>query len=243
MILLGIESATETVGAAVDAGPEARASISVSGRRRHAEGLAPAVRAVLELAGVPLASVGAIAVDVGPGLFTGLRVGIATAQGLGQGLGVGLIGVSSLEVLAAAAFDAGWTGTVLALVDARRGEVFAAHYGRGRRGGHPVELVAPGRHRPEHMIADALVDGHGPVLACGDAALRYRDHLEATEAVSVAGERLSAPDPAQVVSLAASRLAAGAALVGPAELQPTYLREPDARINWTQRAPETVVHG
>lgn len=234
MIVLGIESATETVGAAVDA-PDGRAALVVAGRRRHAESLAPAIEQVLALAGTTLQRVEAIAVDVGPGLFTGLRVGLATAKGLAQGLGVGLCGVGSLEVLAAAAFDAGWPGTVLAVVDARRGEVFACHYERGE-GGVPIGLAAPGRHRPERVVPDALVSDGGPVLACGDGALRYRAELEGAEVVTVAGPRLGAPDPAVVVSLARSLLDLGDPLLGPDELAPRYLREPDARINWVERA-------
>ena len=79
------------------------------------------------------------AVDLGPGLFTGLRVGVATAKGLAQGLGIGMVGVTSLEVLARAAFDTGWEGPVVAAVDARRGEVFAARYDRDpAAGGAPA---------------------------------------------------------------------------------------------------------
>ena len=77
MIILGIESATESVGAAIGDGQGAGAALSVTGRRRHAENLAPAICQVLERAGIGLNRVDAIAVDLGPGLFTGLRVGVS----------------------------------------------------------------------------------------------------------------------------------------------------------------------
>jgi len=238
VILLGIESATETVGAAVDDGQGGRASMSIAGRRRHAENLAPAIEAVLERAGVSLREVGAVALDVGPGLFTGLRVGVATAKGLAQGLGVGVLGVTSLEVLAAAAIDESWDGPVVPVADGRRGEVFAARYARGARPGELIEEVAPGRHRPEDLGAMVGSRGGPPGLACGDGALRYRGLLEAA-GLRVAGARLGAPDPAVLVSLAAARLAAGAEAVPAVAVEPVYLREADVRINWVQRTRAT----
>jgi len=234
VILLGIESATGTVGAAVDDGAGGRAAMTVAGRRRHAENLAPAIEAVLARAGVALREVEAIALDVGPGLFTGLRVGVATAKGLAQGLGIGVVGLTSLEVLAAAALDGGFDGAVVPVVDGRRGEVFAARYSKGAGPGGLVEEVSPARHRPEEVAA---IGGPGapPALACGDGALRYRAVLEAA-GLRVAGAGLGAPDPVVLVSLAAARLAAGEAALPAVAVEPVYLREADARINWVQRA-------
>ena len=232
MILLGIESATEVVGAAVSDG-ERVAALKVAGRRRHAETLAPAVAAVLERSGLELADVGALAVDVGPGLFTGLRVGIAMAKGLAQGLGLGVLGVKSLEVLAAGAFDAGWPGSVLAVVDARRGEVFTARYRRGPDGG-PIECSSPARHRPEELATLAVAEPD--TLAVGDGARRYAEELARVPGVEVGGPRSASPDPEVLVALARARLAAGAATVVAAAIVPCYLRDADVRINWVSRS-------
>jgi tRNA threonylcarbamoyladenosine biosynthesis protein TsaB len=235
MIILGIESATESVGAAIGDGQGAGAALSVTGRRRHAENLAPAICQVLERAGIGLNRVDAIAVDLGPGLFTGLRVGVSTAKGLAQGLGIGVLGVTSLEILAWAAFETGWPGTVVPVVDGRRSEVFAAHYARGPGVGQLVELSAPSRHLPERVVPDVAALSNEAVLACGDGALRYRELLGA-DRVSVA-DALAAPDPVALVSLAAARLEAGAVLKSATDVLPVYLREADARINWVKRAP------
>ncbi len=242
MILLGIETATELVGVCVADAAGSRAGVWATGRRRHAETLAPAVAFVLDQAGVALSELTAVAVDVGPGLFTGLRVGVTTAKGLAQGLGIGVVGIGSLEVLARAAFDAGHEGTAVAVVDARRGEVFAARY-RRPHDGEPMELLGPPRVlRPEDLAAELAAEPagepagpSGPVLAIGDGALRYRDTLRAVRGVVVAGPSLAAPPPQVLVTLASEHLAAGGPVEDPALVVPEYLRGPDTRINWQQR--------
>lgn len=237
MIVLGVESATELAGVAVGDADGVRAAAWTAGRR-HGETLAPAVGHVLASAELSLAEVDVVAVDVGPGLFTGLRVGVATAKGLAQGLGVGVLGLSSLEVLAGAAFEAGWVGQVAAVVDARRGEVFAARYGPAPSGepagaGRPEVLVPPARYAPEALAAELAVPAATPLLAVGDGARRYAALLP----VRVAGAALAAPPPGVLVAMATARLAAGDEPVGPAAVEPVYLREADARINWVQRRP------
>lgn len=232
MMLLGIETAAQLVGVALadDDGP--RAGVWIRGRRRHAEALAPAIAHVLDQAGVALPEIDVVAVDVGPGLFTGLRVGVATAQGLAQGLGIGVLAVTSVDVLARSAYDAGWPGRVAAVVDGRRGEVFCAVYA-----GPTAETAPPARYTPGDLAA-ALGGGSfgdpgsaGGVLAVGDGARRYADELGA------AGVRIAAvddPSPRALVAVAAGRLARGAT-PSPGPVQPVYLREADARINWVQR--------
>jgi tRNA threonylcarbamoyladenosine biosynthesis protein TsaB len=235
VILLGIESATELVGVAVadDDGP--RAGVWAAGGRRHGESLAPAVAHALEQAQLELDDVGAIAVDVGPGLFTGLRVGVATAKGLAQGLGIGVVGLTSVEVLARAAVDAGWRGTVAAVIDARRGEVFAARYRSAEGGAGSLSEVSPAtRFLPEELAKELAGVGE-PLLAVGDGARRYAADLEPVTGLVLAGPSLAWPPPATLVALAAERLAEGAVPQPPAALLPTYLREADARINWSQR--------
>jgi tRNA threonylcarbamoyladenosine biosynthesis protein TsaB len=230
--LLGIETATELVGVAVadETGP--RAAFWATGRRRHAETLAPAIEAVLALVGWELGELDAVVVDLGPGLFTGLRVGVATAKGLAQGLGVGVLGLSSLEVLAHAALDAGAARSVVSVVDARRGEVFAARFGPGLRVLSPAALYAP-----EALVAEltARHEAPSPVVAAGDGARRYAAVLSGVAGLEVAGPSLAGPPPGSLVALATERLAAGSVLVGAAEVAPMYLREADARINWVQR--------
>ncbi len=232
MIVLGIESATDLVGAALHREGETVAEVCETGGRRHAEVLAPAIAEVLGRAGVALGELDAIAVDVGPGLFTGLRVGVATAKGIAQALGTGLVGCTSLETLAAAALDGGWAGPVLAVVDARRGEVFAARYGRGPTG-VPVALSTPVRCRPEGIAA--LVDGATGTLALGDGAVRYRELLADQAGVTLADGTHAHPSPATLASLGARRLAAGAPPLAAIDLQAQYMRGADARINWVRR--------
>jgi len=237
MIVLGIESATDSVGAAIGDGEGLGAAFAVTGRRRHAENLAPAISEVLARSGIGLERVEAIAVDVGPGLFTGLRVGVATAKGLAQGLSIGVLALTSLEILAAAAFESGWQGTVVPVVDGRRAEVFIGRFARPAGGSAPVELAAPSRHAPEAAVDEAIGADDEPVLVCGDGALRYRSLFERPGRVVVAGDALGAPDPAVLVRLAIARLGAGAPLLGAVDVLPVYLRDADARINWVQRAP------
>ena len=124
--IAAIETATETVGVAVRTPAGVQAEFALTGRRRHVETLTPALEHLLAQVGLGPSDVGVVAVDLGPGLFTGLRVGVAAAKGLAQSLGIGVIGATSLDVLTAGAGRAGHRGLVLACVDARRGEVFAS---------------------------------------------------------------------------------------------------------------------
>ncbi len=264
MRLLAVESATDLVGAALlrtdDTDGAASGSGSVAershlGGRAHAELLAPAIEEVCALSGCTLADVDALAVDIGPGLFTGLRVGVATAKALGQALGLDILGVTSLDVLAAGALEAAGperAARVVAVVDARRREVFAAAYDFGSvlgdgvgTGVSPVDPAEVRDDRVEALTPDELVAwldelaGHGPVLVVGDGAVRYLELLAPRAGIDcdLAGE-VSAPSPSTLARLAARRLIAGVAPVTPGDLAPDYRRHADARINWEERAPQ-----
>ena len=234
MIVLALETATELVGAAVADESGVRACAWAAGRRRHAEALAPSVAHVCEQAGIALNEVTVVAVDVGPGLFTGLRVGVATAKGLAEGLGVGVVAATSLELLAVGALDAGVAGPVLAVVDARRAEVFAARY-EASGGPVPLELDPPRLWAPDALAA-ALDPGPEGLIAVGDGAHRYAGLLGAVAGVTVAGPAARAPAPDALARLALARLGSGGAAVPPAEVEPLYLRDADARSNWVQRS-------
>ena len=219
MIVLAIETATAQVGVAfVDAdGPIA--TFTATRDRRHAETLVPAIRQLADTTGVALESIHGIAVDVGPGLFTGLRVGLATASTLGFALDVPVVGVSSLDVLAAsadAAMRASGRGCT-AVVDARRGELFVRAFGLDGPVDEPA-VVAP------ETVAEHLVVGD---LVVGDGAVRHRDLFEAVGVV-VVGDTW--PSPVHLGALGLEVLAGPGPFREPA---PMYLRRPDAVANWT----------
>lgn len=250
MIVLALESATDLVGAALLGEGPPRPPVTETGGRRHAEALAPAVQQVCRDAGVPLAAVDVIAVDVGPGLFTGLRVGVATAKALGHGLGIGVVGVGSLDILAAEAVarrSAGSPCQVVAVVDARRSEVFAARYrfdGRETSAWDPAagQVSPAARFDPQALVDELVVtaDG-GPLVLVGNGVARYQalfDQLGPVEPLP--GPTLLAPPPEILARLARLRLQGGAVPSDPVDVLPLYLREADATINWEQRVPVTA---
>lgn len=180
----------------------------------HARELMPAVAAVLEEANASLGDVKAIAVGVGPGTFTGLRIGVATARALARSREIPLRPVSSLAALAAG-IEA---PLALPLIDARRGEVFAALH-RGSE-----QVWEPFASSPEALGERLRKTGFTP-LAAGDGSLRFREAVEAAGA-SVAPER----DAAHVVrALHVCRLGAAVPDTPAEAVLPNYLRAPDAK--------------
>jgi tRNA threonylcarbamoyladenosine biosynthesis protein TsaB len=231
--LVAIETATETVGVAVQTGDGLRAELTLTGRRRHVESLTPALAHVLAQVGLAPHQLNVVAVDLGPGLFTGLRVGVAAAKGLAQALGIGVIGASSLEILFRAAAHAGHSGRILAAVDARRGEVFAA-FGDIDATGHVGEIESTQLLSPAALSSILAEHDEQPVLAIGDGAQRYADVLEAVTGVRCVRSALSWPPPSTLLDLAAERLGRGETPVDPASVVPLYMREADAKSNFTQ---------
>jgi tRNA threonylcarbamoyladenosine biosynthesis protein TsaB len=229
VMILGIDTATPQVGCAV-AGPDGLLASFHSARgRRHAETLAPALAFVCEQAGVALDQIGTVAVDIGPGLFTGLRVGLATATAIAGALGVPMVGLSSLDLLAVAARPA--ARLIASVVDARRGEVFWALYrptptGMQRLSDYAVD--EPGR------LVAVLAERAEDCLAVGDGARRYASRLDGIGTVEVAGAGYAYPSAERLVEEAGLLAMTGRA-VPPEALTPLYLRTADVRINWEQR--------
>ena len=213
----------------------------LAGPPDHSAELLPTIANLLEQAEVGWRDLDSIGVGVGPGTFTGLRIGVATARGLGQALGIPLRPVSSLEALAAGlAETAGRPGRALVpLIDARRGQVFAALY----RGGARLELEwGPCALGPDELLARLARAGETPLapgarrgarprgeapLAAGDWALESREDLE------LAGIEVppSASGLHAVNALHVCRLAEGVEPVEPEQVRPIYVRLPDAEIN------------
>jgi tRNA threonylcarbamoyladenosine biosynthesis protein TsaB len=238
VIVLGFDTATAASAVALrlaDGRSSERRDDPVPGAHPgHATRLLEMARELLEQAGVGWREVERIAAGVGPGTFTGLRVGVATARALTQSLGAELIGVSSLQALAAAALTSGGEGAdherVLAVIDARRGEAFLAAYQRGG-GRTPSELLEPRALAPTEIAAaieqaGAASGGAERWLAVGDGALRFRAELERAGAeVPGAVSALHRVSAAVICELATAATA-------PAQepLLPDYRRRPDAEL-------------
>ena len=229
MLILGIDTATDQVSCAVGGHEGVLASMRTARSRAHAETLAPAIRFVCEQARVELPEIGAVAVDVGPGLYTGLRVGIATAKAVAHALGVPMVGLSSLDLLA---FPVRFSDRLVAsVVDARRGEVFWALY-RQVPGG-VQRLSEPTVGSPDDLVNELMVAGD-EILVVGDGALRHASVLDDLVGVEQAGQGLEHPDASSLVQLAHAR-ALREEFVGHEQSTPLYLRQPDAVRNFEQR--------
>jgi tRNA threonylcarbamoyladenosine biosynthesis protein TsaB len=199
-------------------------------RPRHTARLLSLVAEALDGAGWRWEDVERIAVGTGPGTFTGLRIGVATARALGQARAIPVVGVSTLEALAVAALATG-RERVLTVLDARRREVFAAHW-RAGTGVRPKRLIDPLAVAPVGL-AERVADiaSAGPVV--GDGAVAYREVLEASGA-----EVPSDDSPLHLVRAihhgqVAQQLAAG----HPDHVHPEYLRVPDAELTLRNADP------
>lgn len=208
MLLLALDTATPAVTVALHDGSSVVAASSQVDARRHGELLLPAVDRVLADAGLRLDAVTGIVVGVGPGPYTGLRVGLMTADTFGLALGVPVHGVCTLDGLA---YESGIEGgPFVVATDARRKEVYWARYADPR-----TRLTDPAVDRPAD-IADAVAG----LPAVGAGALLYPETFPDARAP----EHVSA---ASLASLAAEKLAAGEELPAP---RPLYLRRPDAQV-------------
>jgi tRNA threonylcarbamoyladenosine biosynthesis protein TsaB len=217
-----MDTATPVTTVAVGSEAGTLAEVAVRHERRHAEVLTPAVRWVLEQAEVDPGSLAGVAVGTGPGLFTGLRVGVSTAKALAQTWGLPMVAVSSLDLLAFAHRLV--HRAICPVIDARRGEVFTALY-RHAPGG-VVRLTDYQVLRPDQLVAGIEARGED-VLLCGDGALAYRqlfEHLD--ERLQFGSPAQAAPSAGALVELALPRMLREE-FTSPLEVTPLYLRRPD----------------
>lgn len=227
MLTLGIETATERVSVAIGGHEGVIALFEIARGRRHAETLAPAIEFICRQADIELAEIGVVAVDIGPGLFTGMRVGIASAKAIAQALRLPIIGIPSLDLLA---FASQHTDRVIVpIVDARKGEVFWSMYRPVPGGVQQVSPPAVGG--IEELVADLLARSEDALIV-GDGAHRYLDEIQEGFRCEVGTD--THPSAAPLVQLAHAK-AMREEWVQPREIEPIYLREPDAVINWMTR--------
>ena len=231
MLILGIESSTGRVGCAIGGHEGVRASVQTTRDRRHAELLAPQIKTACANAGVALDELGAVAVDVGPGLYTGLRVGVTTAITMAHALRVPMVPVTSLDLLA---YPLRHTGRIIvAVIDARRGEVFHARY--GCLPGGVQRLTEPAVGPPDRLVSQMMVD-EGDKLVVGDGAMRFSSLFEGLRGVELADPGFAHPSADSLVLLAHAR-ALREEFVRPDEIRPLYLRRPDAQAKWVGSGP------
>ncbi len=207
MLVLALDTSTPAVTAALgevtDAGMKGIAERRTVDPRAHGERLAPQVQLVLDDAGVRPRELSAIVAGTGPGPFTGLRVGLATAAAMGQALGIPAYGIYSLDALGRAAGP----GRVLVATDARRREVYFATYADG------VRVTGPDVAKPTDVLVEAD-------RAVGEGALKYSEVF----GVPI-DDRLLYPSGEALIALAAEQVRRRA----PGDpLTPLYLRRPDA---------------
>jgi tRNA threonylcarbamoyladenosine biosynthesis protein TsaB len=234
--IVGIDTSTRSTSVAVlvpsGRAVERRDDPAAHESPRHAERLQPLLEQALEQAQVGWHDITRICVGTGPGGFTGLRLGVSTARALSQGHGLPVVGVSSLEALARGVELVSPTeldlpgkpevsGPVLAVIDARRGEVFAAAYRHHRT---TMEAAAVTPQELAQRLAARREWGRSPILAVGDGAVRFRAELERA-GVAVPSDGSSAH---RVSALMVCRLGRAREPVDRDALLPDYRREPDA---------------
>ena len=228
MLVLAIDTATPRVAVAIGDNGRVRGEITLAGERRHAEQLAPAIAYLCEQTGVRLEQLAALAVGVGPGLFTGLRVGVTTAKVMAQALRVPVVAVPSLDLVAYPLRHA--RRLVAVVVDARRREVFYARY-RPVPGG--VQRVSDYAVGPAADIVAELAAGAEEVLLAGNGVDPYQRDFATLERAERAGPEFEAPSAAALVELATGRIEREE-FAAPWDVAPLYLRASDATLAWEQ---------
>ncbi len=229
MRLLAIDTSTKRVGVALGSEHGLVASVSIggpgtTGPPRHAEQITPAIEYAVRNSGATFDSVSAIAVGIGPGMFTGLRVGVTTAKVLAQALRIPLIPVPSLDLLAypLRATDR----LVAATIDARRNEIYWALYqpvpgGLQRVSGYELSS-------PDELVGEIEARGTETLVA-GDGALQFPESFSDVDRVELAGPGRASPSLTALVELASGRFEREE-FEQPADVVPMYLRRSDAEM-------------
>ncbi|HXP75408.1 MAG TPA: tRNA (adenosine(37)-N6)-threonylcarbamoyltransferase complex dimerization subunit type 1 TsaB [Stellaceae bacterium] len=218
MNILGFDSSGGGCSAAVLSGERLLAHESAPMLRGQAEHLVPMIARVMAAAGLGFGGLDLIAVTLGPGAFTGVRIGIATAQGLALATGLPALGLGSFETVAAAVPAALLEGrALLVAIESRREELYLQAFDYTRAPLGEGTLVAP-----DHWRTAAPT---GPLVLAGDGAARLRPAFEGRDLVTAPGPGTA--DAAALARLAAERWRAG---LRTERLQPRYLHAPDVTL-------------
>ena len=238
MSILAIDTASSVSSVAVASEGKLRAEVTIEAGRTHSETLLSHIEGALSFAGVERSALRGVAVSIGPGSFTGLRIGLATAKAIAYGLGIPLVGVSTLAALALA-FPVPDVYT-LVLMDAQKGNAYAGLYEWRDESLHEVRPV---RVAPlAEAIAEAAELGK-PVLLTGELVLKKRARLEnLPDNVTLAPAHLLTARASHAAWLGIARLAAGERddLM---TLEPFYIRRSEAEVLWEKRHGKEKTEG
>lgn len=233
MTILAMDTATMVSSVAVAAEERVLAELTAETRFTHSETLVANIEEVLRLADVKREELSAVAVSLGPGSFTGLRIGLAAAKAIAYALSIPLVGVPTLEVLAAAFPSPG--AVVAPLIDAQKGNGYFALYRFTETGlvcEKDVCVASP------EEIADAIANEESPVTLAGDFARKLMQKgVELPKNASLAPITHIMPRAALVAARAVVRLKNGEGK-SPMELEPIYVRRSEAEVLWEKRHKE-----
>jgi tRNA threonylcarbamoyladenosine biosynthesis protein TsaB len=227
VLVLGIETSTPQASVAIGSEQGLIASAIVSRGASYNEFLLPAIGFCLDQAGLEYRNIGGVAVSLGPGLFTGMRVGVATAKALAQALAAPIVGLASLDLVA---YDVRYAPkSICVVLDARRGEVFHAFY-RSSPGG--IQRMTDYRVETPENLAIGIASRTEEVLMVGHGALLYREIFEDCGPVVEMGTMSHAfPEARALVELAIPRIFRED-FDSLYELRPLYLRQSARPIQW-----------
>ena len=238
MSILAIDTASSVSSVAVASEGKLRAEVTVEAGRTHSETLLSHIEGALSFAGVERSALRGVAVSIGPGSFTGLRIGLATAKAIAYGLDIPLVGVSTLAALALA-FPVPGIHT-LALMDAQKGNAYAGLYEWRDGSLHEVRPVRVAS--LAEAIAEAAELGK-PVLLTGELVLKKRARLEnLPDNVTLAPAHLLTARASHAAWLGIARLAAGEQ-DDPMTLEPFYIRRSEAEVLWEKRHGKEKTEG
>jgi tRNA threonylcarbamoyladenosine biosynthesis protein TsaB len=227
VLVLAVETSTPQTTVSIGTEQGVIGSVLLSWSRGHSEIVVPAIHRLLDWTELRLDQVGGVAVGQGPGLFTGLRVGVSTVRGLAQVLRVPVVGIGSLDVLAFSVRHARWR--IGAVTDGKRGEVFYAFY-RPVPAGVTREtdvMVGP----PERLAAELEASGEEHLLVGGGALLYRRVLRDVGTPIEFASFARAFPHAEALLELALPRFHREETS-RPEDVVPLYVRKSDAKIDW-----------
>jgi tRNA threonylcarbamoyladenosine biosynthesis protein TsaB len=235
MLILGFDTATSVTSIGLADENRVLADLSLVSGKTQVERLMPLIDLILTQANVTVRDVDGMAVGLGPGLFTSLRIGVTTARTLAQVLNIPIVGVSSLDTLAYSLAHS--SALICPVIDAKRGEVFSAFYQSIE--GEIQQIRSEKVVSPEDLIQElSRLERH--VILVGDGAWLYRDLFlqKLVGKIEVAPAVLNYPRASNLISLAFPRFLAGPSMVQMDQvykLVPTYIRRSDAEIAFERK--------